>query len=88
MKESRILGDSLVFLSRKINLEEEEDVGEFVDDSEFLIVEEFGRRWGLEFIVGLGNISMVRDGLLVIKVYVVGKRGKDDGCEVFGIGIE
>lgn len=88
MKESRILGDSLVFLSRKINLEEEEDVGEFVDDSEFLIVEEFGRRWGLEFTVGLGNISMVRDGLLVIKVYVVGKRGKDDGCEVFGIGIE
>lgn len=31
---------------------------------------------------------MVRDGLLVTKVHVVGKRGKDDGCEAFGIGTE
>lgn len=44
MKESRTSGDSLASLSRKINLEEEEDVGEFADDSELLTVEEFGRR--------------------------------------------
>lgn len=44
VKESRTSGDSLASLSRKINLEEEEDVGELADDSELLTVEEFGRR--------------------------------------------